>query len=285
MPHPILQRLQPQFRDKLTEGFLNGSESLDLSAFVEPADPYGYDISPLVNIIEFAMGSAFSGSRPVDSDKWLAPRVHSALRLTRRQASDRGIWDWLATGPLRPYVRWRWETNGNVVAARYSSSDMNRQAIARLWWGAELTRNGADYSATEILFEVQDIQNVWSVARFFRNRPVAIAALRFLATFNGGKYATGDQVKTLGKAFNAILTTTVLDSVSAGPEVDVTALREWFEDEGSRDETKWQSEMPEGPPEQKFDEEDVQRVHALLEHLVSVTPMSQNARPDVSSTS
>ena len=30
------------------------------------------------------------------SDRWLAPRIHYALRLLRSEAADRGVWQWLA---------------------------------------------------------------------------------------------------------------------------------------------------------------------------------------------
>lgn len=270
MPSTTLRRLQPQFRDRITEGFLNGIDSISVGRFVQDADPASYDIAPLANVVDHAVAE-WQSARRAESDKWLAPRVHAALRLTRRQASDRGIWDWLATGPLESYVRWRWESDGKVVAARFSSPDFNRQAVSRLWWGAELTRNGSDYTATDVLFHTQDIQNVWSVARFFRNRPVAIAALRFLQSFNDGKVASGDQIKALGKAFNAILTTTVLDSVSVDRGVDATAVREWCDEEPSPDETKWHNELPEGPHEEQLDEEAIERVHELLKHVVSVS--------------
>src|ERR1700712_2872433 len=39
------------------------------------------------------------------SDRWLAPRVHFALRLTRFEASDKGTWQWLAVR-FPDYVRW-----------------------------------------------------------------------------------------------------------------------------------------------------------------------------------
>lgn len=267
----ILRKLQPQFRGKLSEEFLKGAIALDVTAFEENADPAECDLTPLVNTVETAMRK-FSASDKVASDQWLAPRVHAALRLTRRQASEYGIWEWLAVSLLEGYVRWRWAKNdGNVVAERFSTSDMNRQAIARLWWGAELTRNGSDYSATPILFHTQDLQNVWSVARFFRNRPVAIAALRFLQTFNDGEFASGAQIKTLGKGFNSILTTTVLDAVAASTPVDVFAVADWQMDEESCDETKWDSDLPEGPPENKCDESDIQSVQELLDHVVRVT--------------
>lgn len=278
MSNKILHRLQPQFREKMNEGFLTGTDSLDVSDFIESASPSQREIEILVNTVSSAM-KKFSHAERVTSDRWLASRVHAALRLTRREASDRGIWDWLAVLPLGEYVRWRWASyeDEKVKPERYTSSDMNRQAIARLWWGAELTRNGDDYSATEILFSLQDIQNVWSVARFFRNRPVAIAALKFLETYNDGRLATGNQAKTLGKAFKSILTTTVLDSVATGQEVDVSAVRTWVSDTNSWDETKWDTELPKGPPEQKCNDSQIVSATELLQHLVAVTNFGEES--------
>lgn len=265
MSNLILHRLQPQCRDRISTEFLAGNETVDISAYTEPADPQDYEITPLINSVSSAMRRFQNSPRP-ESDAWLAPRVHASLRLTRRQASEYGIWEWLAMGPLQEYVRWRWPAK----AERFTSSDMNRQAISRLWWGAELTRNGGDYFATEILFHTQDIQNVWSVTRFIRNRPVAIASMQFLATFQDGKYASGDQIKHLGKAFNSMLTATVLDSVSESPAVDTSAILEWKNDEDSRDETQWEKVLPEGPPEAALPPDAIQRAHDLLKRLAAV---------------
>src|SRR4051794_2874114 len=42
------------------------------------------------------------------SDSWLAPRLHACLRLSRAQASDKGVWHWLAVALGSSYVEWRW---------------------------------------------------------------------------------------------------------------------------------------------------------------------------------
>jgi len=40
-------------------------------------------------------------SDPESGDGWLAPRLHWALRLSRAEAADRGLWQWIA-------VRYSW---------------------------------------------------------------------------------------------------------------------------------------------------------------------------------
>src|SRR5688572_589729 len=42
------------------------------------------------------------------SDRWLAPRLHHALRLSRAEAAARGVWDWLAMR-VHEYGIWRWK--------------------------------------------------------------------------------------------------------------------------------------------------------------------------------
>src|SRR4051794_40777577 len=40
-------------------------------------------------------------------DRWLSPRVHYALRLTRNLAADREMWEWLAVR-YQDHTYWRW---------------------------------------------------------------------------------------------------------------------------------------------------------------------------------
>ena len=100
----------------------------------------------------------WTDEHPELSDSWLAPRVHSALRLTRAEASDRGTWHWLAVGRHSWYVEFRWTGKEGVNDARWLGP-IHKQALARLWWGAELFRNGPDYAPVQALFARQDLPN------------------------------------------------------------------------------------------------------------------------------
>ena len=79
-------------------------------------------------------------------EQWIAPRLHSALRLTRDEASNSEIWNYLAIY-FSDYIRHRWLSSKKDSIAeyvfRYVSKD--RHQLAKLWWSAEMTRNGSTY--------------------------------------------------------------------------------------------------------------------------------------------
>ena len=81
---------------------------------------------------------------PILQEQWIAPRLHSALRLTRDEASNSEIWNYLAIY-FSDYIRHRWLSSKNDSIAeyvfRYVSKD--RHQLAKLWWSAEMTRNGS----------------------------------------------------------------------------------------------------------------------------------------------
>ncbi|MBX3270388.1 MAG: hypothetical protein KF729_09020 [Sandaracinaceae bacterium] len=85
-------------------------------------------------------------------DAWLAPRLHASLPLTRREAADPGIWRFLAVVRRPELARHRWENvSWAVTKQRYWSFGTRHTAnvFARLYWVAELTREGASYALTE----------------------------------------------------------------------------------------------------------------------------------------
>jgi hypothetical protein len=82
------------------------------------------------------------GDRPVaDSDADIACSVRIALDLSRREASDTGLWTYLNATAAWPYVAWRWKSAG-TVGARRVAGHLDRSALGRLWWMAELCRAG-----------------------------------------------------------------------------------------------------------------------------------------------
>src|SRR4051794_29168333 len=92
------------------------------------------EITALRKVVEYS-SAEFDAPKGSAWDSWLAPRVHAALRLSPREAADPAIWRWLALYAFPDYVRKRWP---NPTADRFVGP-INKQAIARLWWGAEMT--------------------------------------------------------------------------------------------------------------------------------------------------
>src|SRR5690349_5484270 len=74
-------------------------------------------LEPLNSLHYYWASHKDSWQKPEESDRWLAPRVHYALRLTRSEASDRETWHWLARNSWADYVRWRWSDGGKKEIA------------------------------------------------------------------------------------------------------------------------------------------------------------------------
>jgi hypothetical protein len=187
-----------------------------------------------------------------DLDSWLAPRVHATLRLTRREAADRRLWAYLNVGAFPDHVRWRWldpnEQDRAVPIDRFLGDDSTNQ-LGRLWWGAELTRNGSDYSRARRAFSSSQFARTWQVLDVMHHRPAALALIDFLDQFNEGKGATDSQGARMARALNAALRTLTLDAVAENPEPDGEAFHEWVRE--PIDETKMMDELPRGPEEKE----------------------------------
>ena len=157
------------------------------------------------------------------SDRWLAPRIHYALRLLRSEAADRGVWQWLA---LRYswYVEWRWSgSDGNIADDRWWGP-IHKQALARLWWGAEVFRDGPDYRPVEKAFVFQDLPNSYLHRPIVRCRSLAVA---IVDRIDRSGTPSSDQVNDLARVLN-------LATVGTPPEVetgyqndDVAAYDSW----------------------------------------------------------
>ena len=147
-----------------------------------------------------------------ESDRWLAPRLHWSLRLTRAQAADRNAWLWLALIQSE-YVRWRWEGEKGVTEDRWTGA-VNKQAFARLWWGGELFRNGSDYSPVVRAFVRQDLPNSYLHRPFVRCRSLALALLDVAAPEGREMSVSADDVNDLARAVN-------LATAGAPPEAEV----------------------------------------------------------------
>lgn len=175
------------------------------------------------------------------SDRWLAPRIHYALRLLRSEAADRGVWQWLA---LRYswYVEWRWAGSDGSIADDRWWGPIHKQALARLWWGAEVFRDGPDYRPVEKAFVFQDLPNSYLHRPIVRCRSLAVA---IVDRIDRSGTPSSDQVNDLARVLN-------LATVGTPPEVetgyqndDVAAYDIWSNSEPTAP-GRW-DDLPFGP--------------------------------------
>jgi hypothetical protein len=169
---------------------------------------------------------AWSSDR-TEVDRWLAPRIHYALRLTRQRASDRSLWEWLAMR-YHEHTVWRWaDPLTNVVGDDRYFGPIHKQVIARLWWGAEIFRNGPDYVPVERAFVRQDLINSYLHRPLVRCRSLALGIVDVLIPPGEAKEKSAAQVNDLARVLN-------FATAGAPPELetelqqdDFSALEMW----------------------------------------------------------
>lgn len=146
-------------------------------------------------------------------DLAMAISLHRALPLNRRQASDRGFWKWLGVIHAPDFVAWRWapDRNSGLRSKERFFGDRVRQTFSRLWWAAELTRDGSDYSLTAELLNLPGFQDVYEAifGRAFGNYRPAMAA--FIKVIHG---KSEKNIRKLAKELGYALTITVLETTS-----------------------------------------------------------------------
>lgn len=164
------------------------------------------------------------------SDRWLAPRLHYALRLTRAQAGDRGLWAWLAVR-YHAYVAWRWAgADGSVNEDRWTGP-VHKQALMRLWWGAELFRNGADYTPAQRAFLRQDFPNSYLHRPFVRCRSLGLALLEIVAPSTGGEVRSADEINDLARVLNLAMAGCPPELETGLQQDDHAAIDAWIAEE------------------------------------------------------
>lgn len=266
----ILMRLNSQGRQRLIPETYNEFVNTLPGGLEHYVEPLHREVA--LSELKLVIGEAMNRFQPGEptSDSWLAPRVHATLRLTRREAAGEGIWDYLSGVVLQDYVRWRWgDAEGRIPTNRAdriritSRNRAIRHAVWRLWWIAELSRNGPDYSPTVQAFTKQETVE-WFVIRALRNRAAAQAFLKFLGSLRDGEWAIDKQIRRLAKALDHTLTTVVLDAFAPDPGPNLQAVQAWINEKP--DATMMFNALPRGP-EDPIPEDQVNAALYLLEHL------------------
>ncbi|WP_411086850.1 DUF6339 family protein [Streptomyces sp. 061-3] len=257
----------------LSMGVLSGQENPPHIALNKTTEPLPLlpgaearlDVAAVRDLIDDVMHLYRDDAR-TKADAWLAPRLHAALRLTRREAADGRLWNFLALAVAPDYVVWRHrpakgkdDAPPRVAASRFHGLHYT-QAFARLWWAAELFRDGSDYRPVEVACGNQDVLNTVMRLDIIDHRPTAQALIRLVGR---GVVRTGRAVNGLAVVANTAASTLIYDVIAEDEQWDGSALDAWIREADSAPPVPRRS-LPEGPPDSSVPEKSVD---ALAEHF------------------
>jgi hypothetical protein len=216
-----LYRLVEDGRRLVGEEFLKGDAEIPheaLGEYVEPM-PSGAtgDLQTLDSSVEIILNEYSETDTAMDGA--LAEDVHQCLDITRRMAGDPGLWHWIAVDRYPDFVRHRWEYRSEAAMREKflgAGSDLYSNAIHRLWWIAELTSDGDDYTLTEQVFANQTIVNKVFDRWFARYQPAVVAICDELADEKSGV------IDEATRRFNHVLTNVQLEALSEDDARDLT---------------------------------------------------------------
>jgi hypothetical protein len=262
----------------LTEGLLAGKEDVPAIALNKVAEPVPGDdaraaLHPVRDLVDDAMHE-YREAKATQADAWLAPRLHATLRLNRREAADRKLWNYLALGVAPDYVVWRHMSepkNGKaprVAATRFRGAHYT-QAFARLWWAAELFRNGSDYGPVVAACANQDMLNTTLRMDVIDHRPTAQAMVRLIER---GTVSTGRDVNALARAVNTSAATLMYDVIAPDVERDGGPLHEWIEAAETAMAVP-RRKLPEGPNDEQAPNSSVEALVDYFAELFADAPV------------
>ncbi|MEQ0559450.1 DUF6339 family protein [Amycolatopsis sp. NEAU-NG30] len=259
----------------LTRGIQAGQENppqmaLRKAAIALPENEPRWRTEPVRELLEDAM-ERFE-DRPIEVDAWLAPRLHATLRMTRAEAAERGLWNYIALLVAPDYVVWRHKGSEIAQASRFSGRN-DLQAFARLWWAAELFRDGADYRPVETVFAYQDIVNSIMRSGLVDHRPTAAAMIRVIQKLIDEKATNiSDRVNALYRALNVAGSTLMFEVLAPEKQADSDALRNWIA-ESAEVAAVQPNQLPDGPDDGAVERSSVDELVPLLEKFLAEAPL------------
>lgn len=186
MSEEVLLRLTKDGRRLVGREFLEGEKTLSTDELEEYLEPVPGEPTADLATLDETVDQVIQEYSEYDTamDGALAKEVHRALDISRRVAGDQGLWHWLAVVRYPEFVRHRWKFRSEKAMREKflgAGSDLYSNALHRLWWIAELTSRGDDYSTTNIVFSNQTMVNKVFDRWFARYQPAVIAICEELA--------------------------------------------------------------------------------------------------------
>ncbi|MEU1123026.1 DUF6339 family protein [Streptomyces sp. NPDC005899] len=223
-----------------------------------------------------------------EADAWLAPRLHATLRMTRAEAANAGLWNYMALAVAPDFVLWRHMPPGTtdagaprkVNSARFVGPHYS-QAFARLWWAAEMFRDGPDYGPAEVACGNQDMINTALRLDAIDHKPTALALVSVLKKLSdNGATRLGDRVNALCTAVNVAGTTLMYEVIGPEDPPRHDALTDWIEDVESAPAVPWER-LPEGPDDGTARRSSCDVLSRMFERFAAEAPLRDRTRAAV----
>jgi hypothetical protein len=182
-----------------------------------PADQPSVALARLDRVLDELIATLPAYDTAIDA--WLAPRLHMALPLSRRAASNPGVFRFLSVVHRPDVIRHRWaNVSWATMRSRFWSIGTRHTSnmLARLWWIAELTRDGSSYALTERVLTKQSLAIQIFVRSWSQHRPAVEA---FVDTLHD---APSEDIEHAARMLSRYLATTPLEGL--GREDIVAAL-------------------------------------------------------------
>jgi hypothetical protein len=263
----------------LTRGVLSGQEEPPPVALTRAAQAVGNEgarwaTAPLRELFDEAVRRHAEVGR-THADAWLAPRLHATLRLTRAEAADSALWNFIALVVAPDYVAWRHASaqgaksdRATITADRFCGPHY-KQTFARLWWAAELFRDGDDYGPAVTACRNQDVLNTVLRLDVIDHRPTARALVELMEQ---GVVRTGRDVNGLASAVNAAGSTLMYDVLAPDDGTDAEALAYWIGERDMAPPTPWET-LPDGPDDGPVPRHSVEVLARQFEKLFIEAPI------------
>lgn len=204
-----LLRLKPEAVSRIVEAYVDtGQLVTDWTKYTEDTGHH-CDLA----LLKALSSRAASLLKMEDMDPWLAPRLHCALRIPRRLAVDGAIWTWLALN-CHEFIEARFrQPNRKIHPWRYYGG-WSRNGLSRLWWGAEMTRNGPSYDDVKHCFARTRTAQFALELMYSWHRPAAIAFCRVAEGVNGERL-TDARARGLSTRLRVLLSLHCLESMGS----------------------------------------------------------------------
>ena len=148
---------------------------------------------------------------------------------------------------MSPYVRARHKSPTGIVQPKhYVHHERLKNAAGRLWWAAELLRNGPNYEIVPCALESVAAGEFAVELKYSWYRPAAIAFARVAMGMDGGKKLNDKGIRSLSRKINSYLTLRSLEAAGAESNEQHHYDLEWREHQPSLEDLVGDT-LPEGP--------------------------------------